>query len=80
MVYAHAARKTGAFLVLALVLSLAIVTIFTDTISAPTGRATGPGLETPTEPTFILPFVLGVLVGALMIGTYFYIVHLEAKK
>ena len=79
MVYAHAARKTGAFMVLSLVLSLAIITLFSGTME-PTGRVTSPGLEAPTEAGMILPFVLGVFVGALIIGTYFYIVHLEAKK
>jgi hypothetical protein len=81
MVYVQAARKTGAFMVLALVLSLAGITLYSgDLDTGVTGRVTSPGLVTPQESIIVVPFVLGVLVGALLIGTYFYIAHIERKR
>lgn len=79
MVYHGAAKKTGAYMVLSLILGLSIVTFFTSDLT-PTGRVTSPGLVTGAEAAGILPFVLGFMVGALMVGTYFYIVHIERKR
>lgn len=79
MVYHTAAKKTGAYMVLALVLSLSIVTFFSGE-ATPTGMVTSPGLVTEGEAAGLLPFVLGFMAGMLVIGTYFYVAHIEKKR
>jgi hypothetical protein len=80
MVYVNAAKKTGAFLILSMVLSLAVLTFFMNDLATPTGRAVSevqtPG---PSLSSWFL-FFLGILVGALMVGTYIFFLHHEAKR
>jgi hypothetical protein len=79
MVYVQAAKKTGAYITLALVLSLAIVTFISGQMDV-TGRVTSPGTAPQAAGGSWIIFLLGIFVGALVIGTYFYVVHLEAKR
>jgi hypothetical protein len=79
MVYHTAAKKTGAYMILALVLGLTITTFLAGDI-APTGNVVSPGFATESESNNILPFVLGFVTGMLVIGTYFYVAHIEKKR
>ena len=78
MVYVQAARKTGAYMLLAAVLSLAVVTFLAGDLDA-TGRVTSTGLAQAQSASWIV-FLLGIFVGALVVGTYVYIAHLEVKR
>lgn len=77
MVYAAAARKTFAFMALAGVLSLGVVTFFSGEI---TGRVASPGVVSETTGSGWIVFVLGAFMGALLVGTYTYLVHVEGKR
>lgn len=77
MVYKEAARKTGAYMVLAVGMSLGAITFMTEDLVTPTGRVTSTGQFTGQG---WLVFVLGIFIGCLMIGTYFYLAHIEAKR
>jgi hypothetical protein len=80
MVYVQAARKTAGFMVLAVVLSLAVVIFLSGSIDGTTGRVTGPGVTSHVEGSSWIVFILGVFVGALVVGAYLYIARLEAKR
>jgi hypothetical protein len=79
MVYTEASRKTFAFMALALCLSLGIVTFFTEDLSTPTARVVDGGAASVAGQGWLV-FVLGIFIGGLLIGTYFYIAHIEAKR
>jgi hypothetical protein len=79
MVYVQAAKKTGAYMTLALIVSLAIVTFISGDLD-PAGRVTSTGIAPQAAGASWVIFLLGIFVGGLVIGTYFYIVHLEAKR
>lgn len=79
MVYYGAARKTGAYIVLAGVLSMGILT-FTSGSLDPTGRVTSPGVLVEQTGAGWIIFALGVFLGAIIVGTYAYIAHIEAKR
>lgn len=78
MVYLHAARKTGAYLVLAAMLSFAIVTFLSGDVQ-PTARVVDAGPTGLSTETWIL-FSLGIFTGALLIGTYVYLAHVEGRR
>jgi uncharacterized membrane protein len=79
MVYVGAARKTVSFVVIAMVLSLGIMMLTTGS-DGPTGRVTSTGTTAAPESITWAIFLLGVFVGAVIVGTYTYIVHIEAKR
>ncbi len=84
MVYVGAAQKTMAYMTLSLVLGFSIITFMSGDMMGTTGRAVtdttsttaGAGLESSAW----IVFLLGVLIGALAVGTYTYIVHVERKR
>lgn len=77
MVYTEAARKTGAYMVLAIGLSLGVLTFVTEDLVTPTGRAVG---MNQIAGEHWLVFTLGIFMGCLMIGTYFYLAHIERPR
>jgi hypothetical protein len=80
MVYARAMRKTSSFLVMSLIVSLAIVMMLTDT-SSPTGHATAePSPVSVPQMGSMVVFLLGIIVGGLLIGGYFYVARHEAER
>jgi hypothetical protein len=79
MVYAQALKKTAAYMLTAMVLSLAVVTFLAGDFE-PVGRVTGPGVVPETDGGTWLVFLLGIFVGAIVAATYFYVAHLEAKR
>ena len=79
MVYVQAAKKTGAFMMLAMGLSLALVTFISGDLETPTGRITSTPVAEASSAGWMI-FLLGVVVGAIIIGTYVYIAHLEARR
>jgi len=80
MVYVEAAKKTAGYMVLAMVLSLSIVTLLSgDLDTAATGRTTSIGTPGTDSGNWVV-FLLGAFVGALVVGTYFYVTKLEAKR
>jgi len=78
MVYATAARKTLGYVVIAGVLGLSAVTFFLGEVSAPTGYVVAE--SAPPGGLSLLGFCLGLVTGALMVGTYVYVAHLETKR
>lgn len=83
MVYAGAAQKTIAFMTLSLVLGFSIITFMSgDMMGTTTGRVVSDTSNTGVaiESSAWIIFLLGVLIGALAIGTYTYIVHIEKKR
>ncbi len=82
MVYAGAAQKTMAYMTLSLVLGFSIITFLSGDMTGTTGRVvsdttnTGVGIESSAW----VVFLLGILIGALAVGTYTYIVHIEKKR
>lgn len=81
MVYASAARKTAAYMVLSVVLAISAITFFTgDLGESTTGRVTTTGVTNAVESGSWILFLLGVLVGALVVGTFVYLAHYEHKR
>ena len=78
MVFKEAAMKTGAYLLLALLLSFAVLTFIAGDIQ-PTGRVTSIGTATQDTGSWVI-FFLGIFIGVLITAAYFYIVHLENRK
>lgn len=78
MVYATAARKTLGYMVLSGVLALSVMTFLTGDVGA-TGRVVDETTGGVSGWSAIV-FALGVFTGALMVGTYVYVAHLEAKR
>jgi hypothetical protein len=79
MVYAVAARKTISFMVIAMVISLAVVMMLSGDLSTPTGRVTDTTISAPEGSSWMI-FLLGLFVGALVVGAYFYLAGREAKR
>ena len=77
MVYASAARKTLGYLVLSGALALSAVTFLTGSLE-PTARVIDAGGDVSGWSWLV--FALGVCTGAVMVGTYVYVAHLEAKR
>lgn len=78
MVFRQALRKTGAYMVLSVVLGAAFSMFWAGTLEQPTGLATAEVLPgAASGPAWIL-FILGAFVGAILIGTYVWVAHLEA--
>ncbi len=78
MVYATAARKTLGYLVVAGVLGLAAVTLFMGDVGAPTAHVVAESNGVDGIP--LLGFCLGLVTGALIVGTYVYVAHIETKR
>jgi hypothetical protein len=78
MVYKEAARKTGAYMLFALFMGGAIVYFLSGELD-PTGRVTSAGLAAAESTSWVV-FLMGVFVGALVIGTYTYVTHIESKR
>lgn len=79
MVYVQAARKTGAYMVLATVMSMGVLTFLAGDLE-PTGHVIDAGIGTGISGGSWILFALGVFTGALLIGTYVYVAHIEAKR
>jgi len=79
MVYRTAAKKTGAYIFVACLLSFAIMSFLSGDLDA-TGRVTSVGLVEENSGAEWLVFLVGVFVGALVIGTYVYILRLDGKE
>jgi H+/gluconate symporter-like permease len=79
MVYLQAARKTGAYMILSLVLAASIVTFLAGDLE-PTGRVTSSGITPSVEGGGWILFLLGAMVGALAVGTYIFLAHIEHKR
>jgi hypothetical protein len=77
MVYKAAAKKTAAYMLLSLVVSLAFVTFLSGELNPATGRVTSTGTVPQAESSTWVIFLLGLFAGALIVGTYTYIVHLD---
>ena len=81
MVYAHAARKTVGLMALAMVLSLGVVTfIYGGLDTTITGNVVANTSGANTEVSSWMIVLLGMFVGALMVGGYVFVAHLEAKR
>jgi hypothetical protein len=83
MVYAGAAQKTMAYMTLSLVLGFSIITFLSGDLSGTTGQVVSDTTNTTAgsiESGAWIIFLLGVLIGALAVGTYTYIVHIERKR
>jgi hypothetical protein len=81
MVYAEAARKTGAYMVLSLVLAVSLLTFFSqDLLGTTTGRIASQGATPTAESGAWILFLLGVLVGTLAVGAYVFLAHIEHDR
>ena len=78
MVFTEAAQKTGAFMLLAAILGLGVLTFMTEDLSSPSGRVVTPATDVIGGNWLV--FALGLFIGCLMIGTYFFISHSEARR
>ena len=80
MVFVQAARKTAGLMVLAMMASLALIFAMSgDLQDSVTGHAVQNSPAILDGNGWII-FLLGIFVGAIMIGAYFYIAHLEGKR
>jgi hypothetical protein len=79
MVYAAAARKTGAFMLFSLVLAVSLLMFFSGDLNA-TGYAIKNTGDIAADSGSWVLFLLGVLVGALAVGGFVYVMHIEGKR
>ena len=79
MVYRHAARKTGAFMVVSAVLGLAVVTFLSGSLEV-TGQVVAEGATAEPSGAGWILYILGAFTGAVLVGTYVYVAHLEGKQ
>jgi len=79
MVFVEAARKTGGFMAISALLGVGIVTFLTEDLASPSGLVVASPAETLAGSGWLI-FVLGLFMGAMMIGTYFYIAHVEQRR
>ncbi len=85
MVYAGAVQKTLAYMTLSLVLGFSAITLLSGDLSGNTGTTARvvsdvsySGAEI-TSNTFVVLF-LGIMIGALAVGTLVYVLHYEKKR
>ncbi len=77
MVFLAAAQKTGGLMAVALLAGLGIVTFLTEDLTMPTGFVVHP---VDIAESSWLVFVLGLFIGAIMVGTYVYLAHVEHDR